>query len=43
MENDFFKDFGVKRIKSNIDYFIEEELIKFISLYYDRRLFECLE
>ena len=43
MENDPFKDFGVKRIKSNIDYLTEEELIKFISLYYDRRLSERLE
>ena len=43
MENDPFKDFGVKRIKSNIDYLTEEELIKFISLYYDRRLPERLE
>ena len=43
MEHDPFKEFGVKRIKSNVDYLTEEELKELIELYNRRELPERWE
>nr|DAJ67216.1 MAG TPA: Integrase [Caudoviricetes sp.] len=43
MEQNPFAELSIKRIKSNIDYLTEEELMQFITLYYEYSLPERLQ
>lgn len=43
IEENPFQEFHIKRIKSDVDYLTEEELMQFVQLYYQRTLPEKLQ
>ncbi len=43
MEKNPFEEYSIKRIKSNVDYLTEDELMSFLHLYYERVLPERLQ
>lgn len=43
LEENPFQDFHIKRIKSDVDYLTEEELMQFVQLYYQRTLPDKLQ
>lgn len=43
MEQDPFAEFSIKRIKSDIDFLTEDELMQFVALYYEKVLPERLQ
>ena len=43
MEKNPFEEYSIKRIKSNVDYLTEDELMSFVQLYYERVLPERLQ
>lgn len=43
MDTNPYEDFAIKRIKSDIDFLTEDELMEFVALYYERSLPERLQ